>query len=308
MLRFLRNRLLTSIPVLIVVSLTVFVIMYLLPGDPAELMLVETGASKEAVTRLRTQMGLDDPAYVQYGRFVWKALQGDFGRSLRDNRLVLTHIKSQLPATLELALAGLGIAVVLGLITGTIAALRRGTWIDSLVMTISLVGVTMPIFWSGLLLVFFFSIKLGWFPATGQGGLTRLVLPALALGFSSMGLISRLTRSSVLEVLHQDFVRTAHAKGLTGMMVVVRHVLRNAFISIITMIGLQFGQLASGAVVTEAVFARQGVGTLTVQAIMLKDFPVVQATILLSAVVYMAVNLLMDLSYGLIDPRIRVAE
>jgi peptide/nickel transport system permease protein len=283
----------------------VFVIMYVLPGDPVDLMLVETGSSPEARERLRTQLGLDRPLYAQYTDFVGRALRGDFGRSIQNRRPVLDMILSQLGATLELTAAGIVIACVAGIGLGTIAALRQNTWADAAVMGFALLGVSMPIFWSGLMLIYFFALYLGWFPATGQGGIIRLVLPAMALGLSSAGLIARLVRSSVLEVLRQDYVRTARAKGQSEPFVVAKHVLKNAFIPVITMIGLQVGHLIGGAVVTETVFARQGIGTITVRAILFKDFPVVQGAVFLTAIGYMVANFLVDLSYSALDPRIR---
>jgi peptide/nickel transport system permease protein len=299
------RRLASSLPVLVLVSIIVFVIMYVLPGDPVDLMLVETGSSAEARERLRTQLGLDRPLYAQYTDFVGRALRGDFGRSLQNRRPVLDIILSQIAATLELTAAGIIVACVVGIGLGTIAALKQNTWADAAVMGFALLGVSMPIFWSGLMLIYFFALYLGWFPATGQGGLIRLVLPALALGLSSAGLIARLVRSSVLEVLRQDYVRTARAKGQAEPFVVGRHVLKNAFIPVITMIGLQVGHLIGGAVVTETVFARQGIGTITVRAILFKDFPVVQGAVFLTAVGYMLANFLVDLSYSALDPRIR---
>jgi peptide/nickel transport system permease protein len=299
------RRLVSSLPVLVLVSMIVFVIMYVLPGDPVDLMLVETGSSAEARERLRTQLGLDRPLYAQYTDFVGRALRGDFGRSIQNRRPVLDMILSQLWATLELTAAGIVIACVAGIGLGTIAALRQNTWADAAVMGFALLGVSMPIFWSGLMLIYFFALYLGWFPATGQGGLVRLVLPAFALGLSSAGLIARLVRSSVLEVLRQDYVRTARAKGQSEPFVVAKHVLKNAFIPVITMIGLQVGHLIGGAVVTETVFARQGIGTITVRAILFKDFPVVQGAVFLTAIGYMVANFLVDLSYSVLDPRIR---
>jgi ABC-type dipeptide/oligopeptide/nickel transport system permease component len=299
------GRLASSVPVLVLVSMIVFVIMYVLPGDPVDLMLVETGSSAEARERLRTQLGLDRPLYAQYADFVWRAVRGDFGRSLQSRRPVLDMILSQMGATLELMAAGIVIACVVGVGLGTIAALRQNTWADASVMGFALLGASMPIFWSGLMLIYFFALYLGWFPATGQGGLLRLVLPAAALGLSSAGLIARLVRSSVLEVLRQDYVRTARAKGQAEPYVVAKHVLKNAFIPVITMIGLQVGHLIGGAVVTETVFARQGIGTITVRAILFKDFPVVQGAVFLTAIGYMMANFLVDLSYSVLDPRIR---
>jgi ABC-type dipeptide/oligopeptide/nickel transport system permease component len=305
MLSYLSRRILQAIPVLILVSIAIFSILYLLPGDPAALMLAETGASAEAVARLRTQLGLDQPAYIQYFRFVGNALRGDFGYSLYSGRPVIAEIRSYLPNTLQLALAAALIAILIGVVSGIIAALYQNSWVDTLMMLVSLFGVSMPIFWLGLMMIFIFSVQLRWFPTTGQGGLNRLVLPAVALGFAYSGTIARLTRSSMLEVLRQEYMTTARAKGLSEFLILIRHGLRNALIPVVTMVGLQLGQLFGGTVIVETVFARPGLGSLTVNSIFVKDFRVVQATILMSAVIYMGMNLLVDFLYTLLDPRIK---
>lgn len=305
MLSYLASRLLQALLVLVLVSVAVFSILFLLPGDPATLMLSETGASAEAVARLRAQLGLDQPAHIQYLRFVGNALRGDLGHSLASGRRVTDEIITYLPATLQLALAAIVIAIVIGTLAGIVAALYQNTAIDTLAMVIALFGISMPVFWLGLMLIFLFSLRLGWLPATGQGGLDRLILPALALGITYSGTIARLTRSSMLEVLRQEYMTTARAKGLHPRIVIIRHGLRNALIPVVTMIGLQMGQLLGGAVIVETVFARQGLGSLTVSSIFAKDFRVVQGTILMSAVVYTGINLFVDLLYVLIDPRIR---
>jgi ABC-type dipeptide/oligopeptide/nickel transport system permease component len=211
----------------------------------------------------------------------------------------------QLPATMELAVAGMGLAVIVGVILGLVSALRQNSWIDSLSMALSLVGWSMPNFWLGLLLILVFALYLDWFPITGQGGLARLVLPALTLALGTSGLIARLVRSAMLEVLRMDHVITARAKGLTELLVISRHVLRNALIPVVTMVGLQFGRLLSGTVIIETVFARRGIGRVTVEAILTRDIPVVQGAVLLFAVIYVLSNLVVDVSYALIDPRIR---
>jgi peptide/nickel transport system permease protein len=305
MLQYIIRRILSAIPVLLIVSFMVFSILYLLPGDPVELMLAEVGADKAVMDQLRDQLGLNDPLHVQYGRFLFKAVQGDFGRSIRSNRDVMETIMSQLPATLELAASAMGFAVVVGIVLGTIAALKQYSWIDNMVMTVAVVGVSMPLFWQGLLLIFLFSLTLRWVPATGQGGWERLILPAFTLGTGAVGTIARLTRSSVLEVMRQEYIVTARAKGLAERTVVRRHALRNGLIPVITVVGLQFAALLGGAVITETVFARQGVGHLVVDAINFKDFPLVQGTVFLIAVAYIAMNILVDISYAFIDPRIR---
>ncbi len=295
-------------PVLWAVLTLVFVLMRLLPGDPAMLMLSESGGSAEAIARMRAQLGLDDPLYVQYGRFLWNILRGDLGRSIFTGRPVTQTILEQLPSTIELALVAMLVAVLVGSVLGLAAALHHNSWLDNLCMSLAVVGVSIPIFWSGLLFILLFSATLHWLPSTGQGGVGRLLMPAVVLGFASSGSIARLVRSSVLEVLAKDYITTARAKGLRELLVVRRHALRNALIPVMTMIGLQFGFLLGGAVVTETVFSRQGIGRLVVDAILWKDFPLVQGTVLLAAVVYTLVNLLIDLSYALIDPRIRYDE
>lgn len=305
MSRYIVDRFLAAIPTLFFVSVMVFGILYLLPGDPATLMLVETGASAEAIEKLRDELGLNQPAHVQYFNFVGNLLRGDLGRSVRTNQLVSELIWQQLPATLELALASMLIAIVLGCSLGFVAAVRHNTWVDTTTMMLSLAGISMPIFWSSLMLIFFFSLRLNWFPATGQGGLNRLVLPALALGITYTGLTSRLVRSGVLEVLRQDYVRTAQAKGLQQRTVFMSHVFRNALIPVVTIIGLQIGNLLGGTVIVETIFARQGLGTLTVNAILFKDFRVVQGVVMFIAVMYMLTNLIVDISYTYLDPRIR---
>ncbi len=308
MLKYVARRLLAAVPVLWAVLTLVFVLMRLLPGDPAMLMLSESGGSAEAIARMRDQLGLDDPLYVQYGRFLWNIARGDLGRSIFTNRPVTQTILEQLPGTIELALAAMLVAVVVGWALGLVAALNHNSWLDNLCMSLAVVGVSVPIFWSGLLCILLFSATLHWLPSTGQGGLARLIMPAVVLGCASSGSIARLVRSSVLEVLAQDYITTARAKGLRELLVVRRHALKNALIPVVTMIGLQFGFLLGGAVVTETVFSRQGIGRLVVDAILWKDFPLVQGAVLLAAVVYTLVNLLIDLSYALIDPRIRYDE
>lgn len=270
-------------------------------------MLAETGASAKDIVRLRHEFGLDRPFLAQYGAFLSRAVRGDLGRSIR-LRIPVTHaIAAQLPATLELTLASLLVAVVIGLTLGVVAAVRNGSWIDTLTMIVSLVGVSMPIFWSGLLLIFLFSLRLGWLPAAGTGGLRALILPAFALGFSGAAIIARVTRSSLLEMLGQEYVRTARAKGLAQRVVIMRHALRNALISIVTIVGLQFGALLGGAVVVETVFARQGIGFLAADAIRSQDFPMVQGAVMIAALAFVLVNLVVDVAYGWIDPRIRYA-
>jgi len=302
---YVARRLLILVPVMLGVSFLVFAAMYIIPGDAVDSMLAERGASAEELARLRSQLGLDDPFLIQFGRFLVTLASGDLGTSLVTGRSVLGQIRSQLPATVELTVAALAIAVLLGVPLGVLAAVRRGSWIDSLSMVVALIGVSMPNFWLGLLLILGFSLHLGWFPAAGTGGWRYLVLPAFTLGFSGVAIIARITRSSLLEVIHADFVRTARSKGLRPATVVVKHAMRNAMASVMTVVGLQFGALLGGSVVVESVFGRQGIGFLTVSGIQRGDFPLVQATVMLAALAFVVVNLLVDLTYSLLDPRIR---
>jgi ABC-type dipeptide/oligopeptide/nickel transport system permease component len=279
--------------------------MYLLPGDPAQLALMgQSAISKEQIEKLREQMGLNDPVYVRYGRFLVGALQGDLGESVRFRLPVTRVVLEQFPSTLQLALVSMLITLVLGFTIGMIAALWRHSWIDNLVMFLSLFGVSTPIFWSGLMAIFLFSFRLGWLPSTGTGGWKGMILPAFTLGLGGAGTLARLTRSGVIEILSQDYVRTARAKGLGEMAVLSRHVLKNALIPIVTILGLRFGGMLSGAVVTETVFSRPGIGRLTVSAILWQDFTLAQGTILFTAVFYLFVNVLVDVSYAWLDPRI----
>lgn len=301
------RRLVILVPIVLGVSFLVFAAMYIVPGDAVDSMLAETGATAEELARLRDQLGLDDPFFVQYGRFLVKLASGDLGSSLVTGRTVSSQIASQLPATIELTLSALAIAILVGIPLGVVSAMRRGSWVDSLTMVIALVGVSMPNFWLGLLLIMLFSVQLGVLPAAGTGGLSHLILPAVTLGFSSVAVIARITRSSLLEALGSDYIRTARSKGLAPLAVVLKHGMRNATASVMTIAGLQFGFLLGGSVVVETVFGRQGIGYMTANAIQRADFPLVQATVMLAALAFVLVNLLVDLSYSLLDPRITYA-
>ena len=302
---YIAQRLLSAVPVIVGVTLLVFLMLHLVPGDPAAQMLGEMAVSETAILNLREQMGLNDPLHVQYGNFLASALRGELGVSILARRTVGEMIGSNLPATLTLTLAGLGIAFLVGGVLGILAAVFQNSWVDRVSMSFAILGVSMPSFWLGLLLIFLFSLRLGWFPATGSGGIERLVLPAFTLGVAGAAVISRMVRSSMLEVMRQDYVRTGRAKGLSESRVVLKHVLRNALIPVLTIVGLEFGRLLSGTVVIEVVFARPGIGRLLVDAILKKDFQVVQGVVLVSALFYLAVNLIVDLSYSFVDPRIR---
>lgn len=306
MSQYLIRRLAFSIPVLLGVSIAVFLMLHLIPGDPALAMLRgQPSVTQDDVNRLREQMGLNDPLPVQYLNWIGNVLQGDFGESILAKRPVLSMIAEQAWATIQLALVAMVMAIVIGSVLGTISALRRNSWVDTLCSLIALFGVSMPSFWFGLILIYVFSLRLGWFPVTGDGGWKLLVLPAVALSLDFSAIIARLIRSSLIEVLQQDYIRTARAKGLREQGVILHHALRNALMAVITIIGLQFGTLLGGAVVIETVFARQGIGRLAITAITGKDFPLVQGIVILAAAVYVVVNLLIDLSYGLLDPRIK---
>jgi peptide/nickel transport system permease protein len=305
MLTWIARRILAVVPVLFGVTVAVFSMLFLVPGDPVKMMLAEFVTNPDQVAQMRAQLHLDEPIVTQYARFVTGAVRGDLGTSIRSRRPVTTEIGENLASTAELALAAMLIAVGLGVPLGLLAALSRSSWLDVASMATALLGVSMPSFWLGLLLILAFSLHLAWFPATGGGDLRHLVLPAVTLGMIAAAIIARLTRSSMLEVLGQDYVRTARAKGLGGFGVVVRHALKNALIPIITIFGLQFGNLLAGAVIVETVFSRPGLGRLIVGGILNKDFPLVQGVVLFVATAYVLINLLVDVAYAYADPRIR---
>jgi peptide/nickel transport system permease protein len=263
-------------------------------------------ASKEAVEALREQLGLNDPLHVQYWRFLKKAVVLDFGYSIRMHRPVMSMIKEVFPATLQLTISSMVFATLFGVGLGILAAVKQNSLIDNAAMILSFAGISMPIFWIGLLFLLVFSVKLEWFPVISQQGLRGLVLPAVSLGLSAAAVIARLTRASLLEVLRQDYMTTARAKGLREQAVVTVHGLRNALIPVVTIVGLEFGSLLSGAVITETVFGRQGLGQFAVNSILQKDFPAVQGTVFVAALAYMLVNLVVDVAYAWLDPRIRL--
>ncbi len=304
MTAFILRRLIYTIPVMLVVSVIVFGILHIAPGDPAT-MLAGEDARPEDVAAIRAKYGLDQPLYVQYGVWLANAVRGDLGRSIVTRRPVMSEIQTRLPSTVELAIAALLLAMVVGMVVGVVSATRQYSLIDHASMLVALLGVSAPVFWLGLMLILFFSVELRWFPTGGGGSLQALVLPAITLGSASMAIIARMTRSSMLEVIRQDYVRTARAKGLVESVVVLRHALKNALIPVVTVIGLQFGYLLGGAVVTETVFSRPGLGRLLVTSILSRDFPVVQGTLMLMAVSFVLVNLIVDVAYGMLDPRIR---
>ena len=306
MLTYVGRRILAVVPVLFGVTLAVFSMLFLVPGDPVKIMLAEFVTTPDQIAQMRAQLHLDEPVLKQYGRFVTNALRGDLGVSIRSRRPVAAEITENIGSTGQLALASMLVAIGLGVPLGLLAALGRNSWLDVAAMVVALLGVAMPSFWLGFLLIFVFSLHLGWLPATGGGDLLHLVMPAVALGMIAAAIIARLTRSSMLEVLGQDYVRTARAKGLGSGSVTVRHALRNALIPVVTVFGLQFGNLLAGAVIVETVFSRPGLGRLIVGGILAKDFPLVQGTVLFVAAAYVLINVVVDVAYAYVDPRIRI--
>jgi len=316
MTRYILRRALLAVPTLLGVSLAVFLMLHFLPGDPVLMMLTEhagqqapssnTDITAEQYENMRHELGLDQPLYVQYGRFIWRALHGDLGKSFRSQAPVADTIIDNIPYTFVLAMAGLGVSVALGLVLGIIAAINRDTWIDGATMTLAVASISMPNFWFGIMLLLIFALQLRLLPAVGPPmQLKSLILPAVALGFRSSASVARLMRSSLVEVVHEDYVRTARAKGLTERAVILRHALKNALIPVVTIVGLQFGSMLSGATIIETVFARPGIGKLAVTAVVQKDFPLIQGTILFTAVIYVIANFLVDMSYAWLDPRVR---
>lgn len=305
---YILGRVAQMIPVLFLVSLIAFSIMHLLPGDPALLMLAgaEGGmTSPERLAELREQMGLNDPVAVQYWRFLSHAVMGDLGQSIRFRDPVLSMILDRLGATFELAFAGMACSLIIGIPLGMIAAVRQGGWIDAFCMTFSYLGASVPVYWLGLVMVFTFAFQFGWFPSSGAANWSALVLPAITLGLINSGLVARLMRSSLLDVLGEDYIRTGRAKGVPPGLLLWRHGIKNAMIPVVTILGLQFGNMLAGTVVTETIFSRPGVGRMIVSAILQKDYPLVQGAVLFLSVVYVTVNLIVDIAYAWLDPRIR---
>ncbi len=305
MSKYLANRLLQTIPTVFLITVVVFLMLHLSPGDPVLVFIGDKQSTPEQREKIREDMGLNRPLHVQYLTYMGNALRGDLGRSLQTNVPVMSQIVNRLPWTIELSFAALFIASVIGISVGIIAALYHNTIIDTLAMAFALVGISMPVYWSSLLLILFFAVRLRVLPAIGQGGVERLILPATALALVSAGSLARMVRSSMLEVLNQDFVLTARSKGITERIVVIRHVLRNALIPVVTILGLILGYTLSGAVITETIFARLGIGQKYVEAVVQKDFTVVQGMTLFIAMMYVLVNIAVDVIYAFIDPRIR---
>jgi ABC-type dipeptide/oligopeptide/nickel transport system permease component len=303
-LRFLVRRILLTIPVLLGVATLVFSLIHLIPGDPVQSMLGD-GAPQESVNELRSRLGLDRPLYVQYLSFLKGVAHGNLGTSLRTSEPVTTAIVDRLPATFELAAAAMLVAVVIAIPLGVIAASNAGTIVDHVATTLALVGISMPNFWLGPLLAIVFAVELGWLPVSGRGTLAQLVLPALTLGAPLAAVLARTTRASVIDELRELYVIAARARGVSRARAVLKHAFRNSLIPIVTVLGLQLGAVLTGAVITETIFAWPGVGRLLIQSIGFRDYPLVQGCILLIALTYVSMNLLTDLAYGLLDPRIR---
>ena len=304
MFRFLVRRLALTLPVLFGVSTLVFALIHFIPGDPAQAMLGET-ASDEDVQALRERLGLDRPLVEQYGTFLAGVARGDLGTSLRTNEPVATAILDRLPATLELAAAAMLVSIGIAIPLGIIAAVRRGTFVDHLATTLALTGISIPSFWLGPLLAIVFAVELGWLPVSGRGTPAHLILPAISLGTALAAILARMMRASLLEELREPYVQAARARGTSRTRAVLRHAFRNSLIPVVTLVGLQLGAVLTGTVITETIFAWPGVGRLLIQSIGFRDYPLVQGCILFIAVTYVGVNLLTDLVYGVLDPRIR---
>jgi ABC-type dipeptide/oligopeptide/nickel transport system permease component len=302
---YIARRILTGLFTLWIVTVAVSLLIHLVPGDPVRIMYAQSQSTgPEQIEAKRHELGLDRPIYVQYVTYMSNVLHGDLGKTIRGEQPVLTLLLLRLPNTILLSLASLIFAILIGGSMGFFSAYFRGTWFDTLGMGLAIAGIAMPSFWLGLLLMFFFSVRLGWLPVGGTG-LDSLILPALTLGLVSAAVLARLTRSSMLDVLAQDYMRTARAKGLAEPVVLAGHALKNSLIPIITMLGLQIAYLLGGAVVVENVFAWNGVGRLAVQAILQRDFPLIQGFVLLFAVIVIGVSLVVDVLYAVVDPRIR---
>jgi len=331
---FIARRVLSLVPVLIGISIVVFLLLRLTPGDPATIMLGER-ATPEKVAVLREQLGLNRPLWVQYAEFLGRTVRGDLGRSIISNNPVADELGNRLPATAELVFFAMCWGLLVGIPMGVIAALKRNTLADIVSMIIALLGVSIPIFWLGLMLIYLFGVWLKWLPPSGQIDLTipfqratnfylidavirgngealwsvvrHLIMPSFVLSTVTVPILARLTRSAMLEVLNQDYIRTARSKGLAERIVIVRHALRNALLPVVTVVGIQIGSLLGGAILTETIFSWPGMGLWIYQAILNRDYPIVQAGVLVAAVIFVVMNLLVDLSYGILDPRIQVS-
>ncbi len=305
MIRFISIRVLLALPALWLIVTMVFLLAHIVPGDPVQQMLGE-GARPEDLQQLRHTLGLDLPLPTQYGKYLAHVIHGDLGESIRFQQPVASMILSHYPATLELAIVALLVCAAIGIPAGMMAAQRRGTSVDHAIGVLTLLGLSVPNFALGPILMLMFSVILGWLPVSGRGGISHLILPSITLGAALAAILTRMVRSSVIEELSSDYVRTARAKGLSDSAVLFRHAFRNALIPILTILGLQFGTLLAGTIVTESIFSWPGIGRLSVQAIQARDYPLLQGCILLIAVSYVMVNLFTDLVYALADPRVRL--
>ena len=306
MAKYIIKRLLQAILVLLGVSIVVFIIVRL-SGDPLSLLL-SSGATPEQEAAMRARLGLDDPLYVQYFRFLSQILHGDFGDSLYYKQPALGLILNRLPATIQLTISGICLAAVVGIPLGVVSAVKKGTFVDSIVRIFAVLGQAIPSFWLGLMLILVFSVQLKWLPTSGKGSLAQLIMPTITVGLFSMASVLRLTRSTMIEALKTDYIRTARAKGLKRPRIVMVHALKNSLLPVITTLGLEAGHLLGGTLLTETIFSWPGVGSLAVQAINNRDYPVVQAAVLLTAFLFVLVNLAVDLLYAVIDPRIDVTN
>lgn len=304
MKNYIAKRLLLTLPTLFGVVTLVFLVIHLIPGDPVEIMLGET-AQQSDKEKLRADLGLDLPVPVQYFKFLSGLVQGDFGTSFHFRQPVFKLIINRVPATLELSLGALVIALLIAIPLGVLSAAKPYTFIDKGSLLLALLGVSMPNFWLGPILIIIFSINLGWLPVSGRGDLFHLILPAITLGTSMAAILTRMVRSSMLDILKEEYIKTARAKGLTEQIILLKHALRNALLPVITIIGLQFGSLLAGSIITETIFSWPGVGRLTIQAIVSRDYPLVQGCVMIIALGYVFINLLTDIVYVWIDPRIQ---
>ncbi|HVC80380.1 MAG TPA: ABC transporter permease [Chloroflexota bacterium] len=307
MLPFLLRRILLLVPMLFGVSLVTFIMIHLVPGDPVSTLMGTNVNGAAGLQQARHELGLDLPLPVQYARYVGNALHGDLGTSIRSGRPVLSEIGDRLPATLALTLAAMAVAIVLGVGIGTLAAATRSRSLAGTVMLVSILGISLPTFWLGLLLIDVFALNLRWFPVLGDSTLRTLILPAVTLGLPAAAVLARVTRAGLVEVLRRDYIRTARAKGLRRRRVVLRHALRNGLIVVLTIAGLQFGGLLAGSIIVESVFSRPGLGSLVVNAILGSDYPVIQGVVLVFAVIYVVINAALDILYGIVNPLIRVS-
>lgn len=305
MVRYILRRILFLVPVIIGVTFVVFTLLYLTPGDPARMVLGDL-ATDEAVQNFREAEGLNDPYLAQFGSYLYKAVfKGDIGRSYVTKRPVMNEIMQAFPATLKLSFFAICIAIVVGIPCGILSAIKQYSFFDTITMIVAMVGLSMPVFWLGLLLIILFSVHLGWLPSSGFDTFKAMILPSCALAAQSISMVTRMTRSSMLEVVNADYIRTARSKGQKESVVILRHALYNALIPVVTLCGLQFGELLSGAILTESIFAIPGVGRIMVESIKMRDFPMVQGGVLFIAVAFSVVNLAVDVIYAFIDPRIK---